>query len=134
VFLLDTNVLSELVRARPHPRVLTRFETTPGEELFTSALCIEEIRFGCRLIPEGESKWRKILAKVLRRVVAVDLDFATAVRAGELRADWKLRGTPRSYGDGLIAATALVAGLTLVTRNTRHFDHVTELRIENWFV
>ena len=44
MYLLDTNVLRESVRARPHPQVLARFENTPSEDLFTSAVCIEEIR------------------------------------------------------------------------------------------
>ena len=133
MYLLDTNVLSELVRARPHPQVLARFESSSSEDLFTSAVCIEEIRFGCRLVPEGEAKWRKVAAKVLVRVTVVEFDYQAAVRAGELRAEWKQKGSPVGYTDGFIAATALAADCILVTRNTRHFDHVNGLLVENWF-
>lgn len=133
MFLLDTNVLSEMVRRLPHARVSARFEAAADNELLTSSVCIEEIRFGCCLVPHGEDKWRKVHAKVLSRVVVLDFDYATAVRAGELRAAWKQAGTPVGYEDGLIAAAALTANLTLVTRNTRHFDHVAGLRVENWF-
>jgi len=133
VFLLDTNILSELVRRQPNDGVRRRFESAPNDKLFTSAVCIEEIRYGCRLVPNGEDKWRTVLAKVLIRLSILDFDYATAVRAGELRATWKQAGTPVGYEDGLIAAAALVAGLTVVTRNTRHFDHVTDLKLENWF-
>jgi toxin FitB len=79
VYLLDTNLLSELVRARPHPRVLARFEGTPDEDLFTSAVCVEEIRFGCCLVPEGEAKWRKVMAKVLTRVTVVEVDATSGI-------------------------------------------------------
>jgi predicted nucleic acid-binding protein len=133
VFLLDTNILSELVRRQPHPKVLAQFQGAPNHQLFTSAVSIEEIRFGCSLVPHGEAKWRTVLAKVLSRVTILDFDYATAIRAGELRAEWKQVGRPISYEDGLIAAAALVAGLTLVTRNVRHFDHVNGLMMENWF-
>jgi toxin FitB len=53
VFLLDTNILSELVRRQPHAKVLEQFNATPEHELFTSVVCVEEIRFGCRLVPHG---------------------------------------------------------------------------------
>ena len=69
----------------------------------------------------------------MSRLTVLDFDYATAVRAGELRAAWKQAGTPVGYEDGLIAAAALVANLTLVTRNTRHFDHIAGLKVENWF-
>ena len=133
MFLLDTNILSELVRRQPHPKVRTRFESAPDHHLFTSAVCVEEIRFGCRLVPHGEAKWRAMLAKVLSRVTVLDFTYAAAIRAGELRAERKQAGTPVGYEDGLIAAATLVAGLNLVTRNVRHFDQTSGLTVENWF-
>lgn len=68
MFLLDTNILSELVRRQPHGGVQTRFAAAANHELFTSAVCIEEIRYGCRLVPNGEAKWRTVLARVLSRL------------------------------------------------------------------
>ena len=58
---------------------------------------MEEIRFGCRLVPHGEAKWRAVLAKVLSRVTVLDFTYPAAVRAGELRAEWKQAGTPVGY-------------------------------------
>jgi tRNA(fMet)-specific endonuclease VapC len=60
-------------------------------------------------------------------------DCHTAVRAGELRAEWKQKRTPVCYSDGFLAATALTMGFVMVTRNVRHFDHISGLVIENWF-
>ncbi len=96
-------------------------------------MCVEEIRLGCRLVPHGEAKWRSMLAKVLSCVTVLDFTYAAAIRAGELRGERKQAGTPVGYEDGLIAAAALVADLTFVTRNVRHFDHVAGLKVENWF-
>jgi tRNA(fMet)-specific endonuclease VapC len=132
MYLLDTNVLSELMRRSPNPHVETRFESEPAA-LFTSAICLEEIRYGAKIGPPGNRLWQRAEIDVLPHVAVLELDEAVALLAGDLRAEWKLRGTPVGYRDGLIAATAHAHGLTVVTRNVRHFDHVTGLKIENWF-
>ena len=124
--------MSELIRLHPNPRVEARFESEM-EELFTSAICIEEIRYGARIGPPGNRLWERTEAEVLPRIRVVVLDDELARLAGDLRAEWKSRGTPVGYGDGLIAATAKGLGLILVTRNVRHFDHVMGLKVENWF-
>jgi predicted nucleic acid-binding protein len=133
MYLLDTNILSELVRKRPHPKVEQRFRQAGEETLFTSAICIEEIRFGCAIIPDGATRWRRIQAKALHRVKTLVFDYRAAVTAGDLRGEWENSGTPVGYEDGLIAATAKAYGFTLVTRNVKHFDHVASLHVENWF-
>lgn len=132
MYLLDTNVLSELMRVRPNPHVEARFESEP-EDLFTSAICIEEIRFGAQIGPPGNKLWERAESDVPPYVTVLALDQALAILAGDLRAEWKARGTPVGYADGLIAATATAQGLTLVTRNVRHFDHVEGLNLANWF-
>jgi tRNA(fMet)-specific endonuclease VapC len=132
MYLLDTNILSELMRLRPNPRVEARFESEPAE-LFTSAICLEEIRFGAMIGPPGNRLWERAEADVLLYVTVISFDKSLAVVAGDLRAEWKKQGKPVGYGDGLIAATAKSRNLTLVTRNVRHFDHVSGLKVENWF-
>ena len=132
MYLLDTNILSELVRRLPDPRVESRFESEP-ERLFTSVICLEEIRFGTRIGPPGNKLWERMEADVLPHLSVLALDAAAAILAGDLRAEWKTLGTPAGYRDGLIAATAKAHRLVLVTRNVRHFDHVSGLTVENWF-
>jgi predicted nucleic acid-binding protein len=132
MFLLDTNVLSELMRASPDPHVETRFESDPAP-LFTSVICFEEIRFGAQIGPPGNRLWERFTARIRPHLDVRPLDEATVILAADLRAEWKTRGTPVGYRDGLIAATAKAHGLVLVTRNVRHFDHVAGLKIENWF-
>ena len=133
MYLLDTNILSEVIRTRPTPSVANRFETAVSAELLTSVICLEEIRFGTLIGPPGNRLWERTEAKVLNRLALLPIDRRVALLAASLRAEWKTHGTPVGYRDGLIAATAQAHGLVLVTRNTRHFDHMTGLKLENWF-
>ena len=133
MYLLDTNILSEVIRTRPTPSVANRFETAVSAELFTSVICLEEIRFVTLIGPPGNRLWERTEAKVLNRLALLPIDRRVALLAASLRAEWKTHGTPVGYRDGLIAATAQAHGLVLVTRNTRHFDHMTGLKLENWF-
>jgi predicted nucleic acid-binding protein len=131
MYLLDTNVLSELMRLKPNPHVEARFESEKAE-LLTSAICIEEIRYGSKIGPPNKL-WARFSMEILPHVTVVSFDQSLAIAAGDLRAVWKQQGTPAGYGDGLIASTAKAKNLILVTRNVRHFDHVQDLKVENWF-
>jgi predicted nucleic acid-binding protein len=132
MYLLDTNVLGELMRRQPNPQVEARFASEPAE-LFVSAITVEEIRYGASIGPPGSRLWERAEADLFPHVTVLALDESVAVLAGKLRGEWKRSGTPVGYPDGLIAATAKRFGLTLVTRNVRHFDHVAGLAVENWF-
>jgi len=133
MYLLDTNVISELVRAHPNQQVAARMQSAAGVSLFASVISIEEIRFGARTGPVGNRLWERTEGLVLPRLTIIDLDKPLAIFAADLRADWKRRGTPVGYADGLIGAMAKAKNLILVTRNVRHFDHVEGLVVENWF-
>lgn len=69
---------------------------------------------------------------LLRNVQVVEFDVPAAYQAGKLRVHLRRQGTPIDFPDLQIAAIALAHRLTLVTGNTRHFDRVPELRMENW--
>ena len=133
MYLLDTNIVSELARVHPQPEVVLRFQATPEPHLFTSSICIEEIRFGCASTPNSAERWQRIWNLALCRLTVLGFDESTAIIAGDLRAEWKRRGTTVGYKDGLIAAAAKDRELILVTRNVRHFDHVSGLIVQNWF-
>lgn len=132
MYLLDTNVLSELMRLNPNAHVEERFELERAD-LFTSAICLEEIRYGARIGPPGNKLWERAATDVLPHLKVLALDESIAVAAGDLRAEWKRQGKLAGYGDGLIAATAKAKSLILVTRNVRHFAHVVGLTVKNWF-
>jgi predicted nucleic acid-binding protein len=122
MMLVDTNVLSELPRPKPHPSVLRWFAAQ--RTIHLSVVTLEELAFGVARAAKSKrrrlSRW--LAALVESRPVILDVTAAIARASGELRAAREARGRPVAQADMLIAATALAHGLTLVTRNTRDFE------------
>jgi len=125
-YLLDTCVVSELSRSKPDAGVVTWMSEVEPGQLFLSAITIGEIKRGALRLPAGRrrtalSGWcDKVRRSFLGRVLPVDEDVALRWAAGAARAEQS--GRPGGFADGLIAATALERGLTLVTRNVSDFD------------
>ncbi|HEX4495900.1 MAG TPA: PIN domain-containing protein [Thermoanaerobaculia bacterium] len=132
-YLLDTNVLSELVRKRPSAAVLERIQGFPRKQLSTSSICVTELRYGAARHPQGGPLWARITSEVLGGLRILPVAQAEAERAGDLLAELDLRGTPIGIEDVLIGATALVHGLVVATRNVRHFDRIEGLTVESWW-
>ena len=132
-YLLDTNVLSEILKKRPEPRVMERLRATPARSLSTSAVCVTELRYGSARHPQGASLWDRIAREALARIRILPLGEAEAIRAGDLLASLESSGTPIGIEDVLIGATALEENLTVVTRNTKHFQKIPGLAIESWW-
>ena len=121
-YLIDTNVLSELrKRERAHPLVLDWFQRHKPQEVFLSVLTLGELRRGVERIHRRDPKTARIIGTWLDRILdrfqdrILDVDQAVAEQWGRL-------GIPDSLPDvdGLIAATALVHDLVVVTRNVKH--------------
>jgi predicted nucleic acid-binding protein len=132
-YLLDTNVLSELLKKRPDPGVLERLSRTPREDLATSSVCVFELRYGAARRPDGGALWNRIAGEVLPRIQILTLGSEEAERAGDLLAKLHSRGEPIGLEDVLIGATALAHGFVVATRNVRHFDRIDGLIVENWW-
>lgn len=123
-FLLDTNIVSELVRPRPDSRVTSWMNSADEELLFLSVLTLGEVRKGITIVPDPKRKGRLetwlsggLIARFEGRILGIDQSVAD--RWGQISGSLALRGTPLAVIDGLLAATALHHNLTLVTRNTR---------------
>lgn len=122
-YLLDTNVLSELVKPKPHPNVLAWFAATPDEALHVSVITLGELRSGVERMTDGKRRERvrvwleQTLADWLGDR-ALPVSLAVADRWGRLTASAK---RPLPAIDSLLAATALAHGLRIVTRNVRDF-------------
>lgn len=132
-FLLDTNVLSEVLKKRPSEAVLARIEEAEDGRLPTSAVCVMELRFGAARHPKVEELWRRIAEELLPRVEILPVDDRVAEQAGDLLALLESQGQPIGTEDVLIAATALVHDLTVATRNLRHFERIPGLAAQSWW-
>jgi predicted nucleic acid-binding protein len=118
-FLVDTNVLSELVRKRPDPGVLQWAQEV--KRVAISAATVEEVYFGLSWKPNPRILlWFEEFLEVNCEVLPVTAEIAK--RAGEIRGQLQARGQTRSSTDMLIASTAQEHKLTLVTRNIPDFE------------
>ena len=131
-YLLDTNVLSEITKKRPAATVRERLARL-DDEVFTSSICVMELRFGAARHRDGAALWERISGEILTRVAILGVNEAEALRGGEILALLEKRGQPIGTEDVLIGATALVHGLTVATRNVAHFARIERLAVEDWW-
>jgi predicted nucleic acid-binding protein len=136
-FLLDTNIPSELMRPRPEPKVEAWLAAQDITALFLSVVSIGELESGFATITDAgrrtrlEASLHGHLARLFQgRVLPVTQ--AIAARWGRLDGMRQSIGRPLSAPDGMIAATALEHGLTVVTRNTKDFDALGVALINPW--
>ena len=121
MFLLDTNVVSEVRRPWPNPGVVRWLEATPGHRLYLSAVTIGEIQAGIEVCRETDPAKAEVLANWLGQVLSSHRVLPMDAEAFRVWARLKHR-LPRSLlEDAMIAATAEIHGLTVVTRNVRDF-------------
>ncbi len=133
MYLLDTNVLSELTKANPDEQVSRHIYSISPERLFASDMTRYELRFGAQLKDDPSRVWQRVEEMILPIPIWLPVDSEVASVTGDLDARLQRAGTPIALADAFIAATALVFELVLVTRNVRHFRRVQGLEIENWF-
>lgn len=132
-YLLDTNVLSELMKKRPNRRVVNRLTSLPAQALFTSCICTMELRFGSALREDFETFWSRICEEILSKVTVLSFGTEEALTAGDTLAYLQKSGRLIGIEDIFIASTALSNKCVLVTGNTRHFSNIRGLTVENWF-
>lgn len=134
MYLLDTNVLSEIVRPAPDVRVTAALGKRRTKDLYGSVVTRYELRYGASLRQDAERFWARLQRAILPVVADwLPVTAEIAERGGEISAELRRKGREAGDVDPLLAATAMVHGLVLVTRNMRHFEPIEGLRIENWF-
>jgi predicted nucleic acid-binding protein len=117
-YLTDTNVIGDLARSRPNAGVVAWAEQVTTLSL--SVVTLEEIGFGLSWKPNARiAGWFDRFLAEQCQILPITEEIAR--RAGNLRGRFRAKGTTRSQADMLIAASALVHHLTLVTRNSAHF-------------
>ncbi len=137
MYVFDTNVMSEVMKEKPHPAVVAWLRGCPAEAMFTTAISRSEILYGIRRLPEGarrqrlERASRALFAQEFdRRVLPFDVDAADAY--ANLRLTRTRAGRPLATEDGMIAAIALVQGAAVVTRDTDGFEGCSITLINPW--
>jgi tRNA(fMet)-specific endonuclease VapC len=133
MYLLDTDILSNLMKRSPSSALVAKVARVPPEQQFTSSITFGELVYGAHRLRERTTiLMQKIEAALLPNLPILSFDAAAARRYGELRAELERRGTPIGDADMRIAAIALLHDLKVVTGNERHFRRVPELATENW--
>lgn len=137
MLILDTNVISEILRQEPNETVVRWFESQPRNQLFTTAVTQAEILYGIALLPSGSRRQR--LLEVAQLIFEEDLESRilpfggdAATHYAEIGAARRSAGRPISQFDAMIASIARLQSAKLVTRNTSDFDNCGIDLINPW--
>ena len=137
MFLLDTNILSALMRDKPTPEVATWVSGQPPELLFTAAVCQAEILSGLAIMPEGRR--RSDLEAAARAMFLEDFegrvlpfDMAAAVAYADVFASRRRTGRSTATVDLMIASVARSNGASVVTRNVADFEGCGVAVVNPW--
>ena len=137
MIVLDTNVLSALMRDTPDPAVVEWLDNQPAESIWTTSVTVFEIRTGIELLTP--SRRRKRLDAIFSQLLDQDLDgrvqpfdLTAAITAGTIAATRQRTGRAVEIRDVQIAAIAASRHATVATRNTRHFDGTGVAVVNPW--
>ena len=137
MIILDTNVLSALMRTAPDAPVVKWLDRQPAESVWITSITVFEARLGLALLPQGrrrralEAAFARLLEDDLENRV-LDFDAAAATSAASLAADRQRAGRPADMRDTQIAGIALARHATLATRNVRHFADLKVPVVDPW--
>ena len=136
-YILDTNVISELVAAKPNTKVIDWIQSIDSEQVFLSVITVGELKKGIEKLPNSKRKER--LNRWLQEDLLVrfeghllNIDTGTMLVCGKLIARLEARGRPMPAIDALLAAIALEKQYTLVTRNSADFAETGVLLFNPW--
>ena len=132
-YLLDTDILSNLLKRTPSTVLIAKLASVPPEQQFTSSITLGELFYGAHRLQERATHLLQQLNEaLLPNLPVLPFDAGAARRYGALRAELERNGTPLGDADLRIGAIALARGLTMVTGNVRHFQRIPGLTVENW--
>lgn len=137
MIVLDTNVLSALMRHPTDKKVIEWMDRQPRTSVWTTSITILEIRFGLLILPSGKRRtaliaaFEKVLAGMIEDRVAA-FDAAAARHAGDLMSARHRKGRPVELRDTMIAGIVVASRATLATRNTVHFEDLPVPVVNPW--
>jgi len=138
MIILDTNVLSALMRRVPDESVVDWLDQQPRTSVWTTAVTVLEIRFGLQILATGRRRtlltetFEEVLKRIGQRVAT--FDAAAAELAGDLMASRHKKGRPGDLRDTMIAGIVLAQHATLATRNIAHFESAAIRLVDPWAV
>ena len=138
MIILDTNVLSALMRQTPDTHVVAWLDQQPRTSIWTTSITELEIRVGLQMMPAGKRRtlllesFELLLERIDRRVAP--FDSAAAQLASNLMAARNKKGRPGDLRDTMIAGIVLAHHATLATRNTAHFEDISAPVVNPWTV
>jgi predicted nucleic acid-binding protein len=137
VIILDTNVLSAMMRASSEPAVVRWLDGQPPESIWTTSVSVFEVRLGLSILARGRR--RNLLEAAFSSAIDEDLggrvlnfDRPAAEAAASIAAAQRRTGRPIDFRDIEIAGVALARKATLATRNTRHFEGTGVALVDPW--
>ena len=137
MIILDTNVLSALMRTAPEAAVVSWLDRQPADSIWITSITLFETRLGLALLPQGrrrralEAAFAQLLEEDVENRV-LDFDSAAATSAASLAAARQRAGRPTDMRDTQIAGIALARSATLATRNVRHFADLKVPVVDPW--
>lgn len=138
MIILDTNVLSALMRQLPDQSVVAWLDHQARTSVWTTSITVLEIQFGLQILAPGKRRtllseaFEELLDRLGQRVVTFDVEAAR--KASDLMAERHKKGRPGDLRDTMIAGIALAQHASLATRNTAHFEDAAIPLINPWAV
>jgi predicted nucleic acid-binding protein len=137
MIILDSNVVSALMRLNPDSRIVSWVDSQPRMSLWTTSITVMEIRYGLAIMPAGRR--RSLALAEFERVIVDDMerrilpfDEEAAEQAALLMGARHRLGRPGELRDTMIAGIALAHNATVATRNVRHFDDLHVPVVDPW--
>lgn len=128
-YLLDTNIISDLVR-NPQGMAAERIATVGESNICTSIIVAAELRYGCA--KSGSKRLLKAVEDLLGEIAVLPFEVPADLDYGRIRSELEAAGRPIGSNDLLIAVHACATGATIVTANEDEFRRVRGLKVENW--
>ena len=132
MFLFDTDIITNVLKKKPSPRLLKKLSGLPMAKQFISTITVSEIVYGAMKSSRPEYHLNNLQNILLPAVNVVGFDSKSAYICGQLRAELETQGQPLDLADLEIAAITIANDFILVTGNTKHFQRIKTLQIDNW--
>ena len=129
-YLLDTNICIYIIKKKPL-QVIQKLQSLDISDVAISSITLSELEYGVSKSAAVE-KNKLVLTQFLAPIETISFDDKAAEIYGNIRADLERKGTPIGPLDTLIGAHALSLGYTLVTNNTKEFERILNIELENW--